>query len=255
VNVYFPKAAGGGLGQTQRPWAYGGGTPNSFFVEGDANGNGTLDRVEARSDFVNNFFGQASQYTRNAGINFYWNIDANTPEITFGRTDGIYAHTTALGNATPEVKALADAGPTNVMRVYFVQGIGTTSSTSTTSLGSTYMNRGSGSFPYGKLILMGDNAEPDTLAHEVMHFMGIPDHMDHWEKMRGKLNNLKDVISDWNSWLFLPADRNPLNWNLLRSKEAERLDPPRGTLLTDFQASLVYSNSFDTTWPYSFFSD
>jgi hypothetical protein len=81
--------------------------------------------------------------------------------------------------------------------------------------------------------------------------MGFLTHIEGWDDLKGRLNNLKDVTvlkSDFDPVSRpLPERQNPLNWNVLRPRDFGRLKPPDGTYLegclaTDRQAVTAYAN-------------
>lgn len=255
VHCVFPKPPGNGPGKTERPW--GGGSPNGFFIEGDANGNGTPDRLEARRDFLINFLGTTTGITRNAGLTVYWSVNDDTPEIKGFRTDGLYAYKYDDANLNPDYRAEALNGDATALRIYFVKGLATPTSAGTVAYGTTYVPPvPKGTTGYGRAIFMGDNGDTQTMAHELIHAVGHGHHIDKWGDLTGKLNNLKDVMTDKLIEAWPPnitTEYYPLNWNLMRAKGDGRLPDSRGNWLTDTQGKKMYASAGSS--PFYFFED
>jgi hypothetical protein len=239
AHVYFPKAAAG-AGQTTR--TFGGGSPNNFFAADSTT------RLQARSDFMTAFGDQSARYSQYAGIDLYWTIDPDSPQIAGFDSNGSFGWGDANGDISSHIQNLMLNGePNTSLKIYFVHDLIRIGGAAPDLSGITHgwnipaFYDSTRLIWAGRIIMLADDAGPDTLAHEVLHAAGL-DHVVAWSDMSGKLNNLKNVMANSSILSQDPAvANNPLNWNLLRPGRWRRRAPDFATL-TDKQGAGSYSN-------------
>lgn len=241
THFYFPKSmTGNGHSTRSFPGTTGG---NTFFASD------TTTRLQARHDFVTMFAQETAKLTRYAGVNLYWTINEDSPILPGFDMSGNYIARDAMSNVTPAFDGLMESGaPNYALKVYFVHGITSVGLTSVDVWGITHGEAVWADPPLytttlyqGRIILIGDDGRPSTLAHELVHALGHHHHIQAWSEISGKLNNLKDIMASSTIMTSAPTSpNNPLNWNMMREYSAGRILGSDGDYITDKQGSRAY---------------
>jgi hypothetical protein len=212
-----------GAGQTQRPY--------DLFNSTESI------RQQQRNNLAASLYSSTVQLLRQAGIDVYFPVDPLILNVspTFFQPTGEVVIRRVLGVPAQEMTYLDEQVNTGTgmpmsINIYFVWQLSDLIA-GDNPLGVSVARASQ----WGATIVISDDANADTMAHELFHAMGLR-HVSAWNDISGTFNNMK-MVTGTPSTSFLSSDY-PLRWNLMWWG-----DLITRNLITDHQVNRARRNS------------